>query len=252
MKRILALILAAALAFSLAACGGDSGAENTETPSTGNGDTTQSETPSDGGEDSAPEESAMTKEEMLAVAEETELGELSMLIADNVLKAKQTYCGKVLTFRRDISRIEEDRVVFNYGNGALVAFLSEEDILKLESGQVVTIVGLTDEEFETRTERMPDGSNYDNKDCVMEQAYLVQDTYEYVGIPKSRNDSFPGAWNVEFPNAANSEYLRLVYFDSSVDVAQYVGKQITFSAKAVSTSLSNYDYYDAVIVDVAE
>lgn len=37
MKKLLALILAAALVFSLAACG-DSGAEGTETPSTGTGD----------------------------------------------------------------------------------------------------------------------------------------------------------------------------------------------------------------------
>ena len=40
MKKLLALILAAALALSLVACGGDSGAGDTNTPNTGNGDTT--------------------------------------------------------------------------------------------------------------------------------------------------------------------------------------------------------------------
>ena len=51
MKKLLALILAAALALSLVACGGGSGAGDTNTPSGGNGDTTSADTPS-GGEDS--------------------------------------------------------------------------------------------------------------------------------------------------------------------------------------------------------
>lgn len=52
MKKLLALMLAAALALSLAACGGG-GTGDTNTPSTGNGDTTSTNTPS-GGEDSTP------------------------------------------------------------------------------------------------------------------------------------------------------------------------------------------------------
>ena len=38
MKKTLALILTAALVLSLAACGGDSGAGDTNTPSGGNGE----------------------------------------------------------------------------------------------------------------------------------------------------------------------------------------------------------------------
>ena len=48
MKKLLALILAAALALSLVACGGDNGAGDTNTPSTGNGDTTSADTTSGG------------------------------------------------------------------------------------------------------------------------------------------------------------------------------------------------------------
>lgn len=55
MKKLLALILAAALALSLVACGGG-GAGDNNTPSTGNGDTTSTDTPS-GGDSSALEES---------------------------------------------------------------------------------------------------------------------------------------------------------------------------------------------------
>jgi len=46
MKKILALMLAAALALSLVACGGGSGAGDNKTPSTGNGDTTSTDTTS--------------------------------------------------------------------------------------------------------------------------------------------------------------------------------------------------------------
>lgn len=244
----MALMLAAALAFSLAACGGDSGAEDTETPNAGNGDTTQGETPSDGGEDSVPEESAMTKEEMLAVAEEGDIYELSVLISSNKLRAKQEYCGKVLTMKLEGVSIEEDSIISYDGKSEVIAYLPEEDILKLGSGQVVDIVGLTNDEFETRTLTL-DGYEFEHSVCIMEQAYLVQDTYEHIGIPKRRNNSFPGAWDVEFPNSDNPNHWRLVYFDSSVDVAQYVDKQITFSAKEFADING---YYDAVIVDAAE
>lgn len=48
MKKLLALIVAAALSLSLVACGGGGGAGDNDTPSTGNGDTTSADTPSGG------------------------------------------------------------------------------------------------------------------------------------------------------------------------------------------------------------
>jgi len=65
MKKILALMLAAALALSLVACGGGSGAgdnNSTNTPNGGNEDTTSTDTPSGGGEDSETEEPSEPKD----------------------------------------------------------------------------------------------------------------------------------------------------------------------------------------------
>lgn len=62
MKKLLALVLAAAMAFSLVACGGDGGTGDTNTPSTGNGDITSTDMPSGGGEDSTPEETPENEE----------------------------------------------------------------------------------------------------------------------------------------------------------------------------------------------
>ena len=60
MKKLLALMLAAALALSLVACGGGSGAGDNNTPSTESGDTTSTDTPN------TPSGGEKTKEEMLA------------------------------------------------------------------------------------------------------------------------------------------------------------------------------------------
>lgn len=67
MKKLLALMLAAALALSLAACGGDSGAGDTNTPGTGNGDTTGTDAPSGGGGDSTSDEN--TEPEYLQIGD---------------------------------------------------------------------------------------------------------------------------------------------------------------------------------------
>ena len=61
MKKLLALILTAALTLSLVACGGG-GTGDTNTPSGGNGGATSTDTPNGGGEDST---SSVTKEELL-------------------------------------------------------------------------------------------------------------------------------------------------------------------------------------------
>lgn len=71
MKKLLALILAAALTLSLAACGGGSGTGDTGTPS-------------GGGEDNA-------KEEMLANAELLSLSALKDALFENKAKAEETY-----------------------------------------------------------------------------------------------------------------------------------------------------------------
>lgn len=63
MKKLLALMLAATLALSLVACGGGSGAGDTNTPSTGNGDTTSTDTPSGGNGDTTSADTSQIPDE---------------------------------------------------------------------------------------------------------------------------------------------------------------------------------------------
>lgn len=236
MKKILVLMLAAALALSLVACGGDSGAGDNNTPSGGNRDTTSTDTPSGG----------MTKEEMLEQATECDAAEIAGETANNVARATQTYCGKILSIKGTIGEISADHIQID--SNSIVRFkvyLPIDDIANLENGQLVTIVGNTGAEI---TEE-PLGPGIPQNIYVYEvnPAYFVTDKYEYTGTPINENDDFPGAWNVEFSNVGNPEYRRLVYFDSSIDVSQYEGKEITFSAKNVGGFKGHY--YDAVIVE---
>ena len=82
MEKLLALMLAVALALSLAACGG--GAGDNSTPSTGGGDTTSTDTPG-GGSNNTPEKTIMTKEEMLEEAEVADLYDMHNACFENVL-----------------------------------------------------------------------------------------------------------------------------------------------------------------------
>ena len=235
MKKLLALILTAALTLSLVACGGG-GTGDTNTPSGGNGGATSTDTPNGGGEDST---SSVTKEELLDQATKCSAATINNDTLDNVARAKQTYCGKTLLIKGQITEIGADHITMGAGNTNIEVYLQTEDIVNLEYKQFVTIVGNVGEEITEGT--LAPGIPQKVYIYEVRSAYFVTDKYEYTGTPKSENDSFPGAWNVEFPG---NPYLKLVYFDESIDVSQYERKEITFSAKNVDDK-----YYDAVITE---
>ena len=140
MKKLLALVLAAALVFSLAACG-DSGAEDTETPSTGNGDTTQSETPSDGREDA--------KEEMLANAPLLNILEMKQAFNENKIRAEETYLGNSFKIFGIVREIESEYcdIYFPTSWFTLRVYMDKEELKELNTGEGINIVG-TLESFE--------------------------------------------------------------------------------------------------------
>ena len=158
MKKLLALILAAALALSLVACGGDGTGDNNtpSTPSGGNGDTTSTDTPSGGGEDNETEEPAMTKEEMLQVAEDVSWVDIQNASVENIVKAKQQYCNKVMQLKGKIWSIEQDHIVIggDAANYLVDVYLPLDEIITLENQQVITVVGKTTDEIIDTTENV--------------------------------------------------------------------------------------------------
>ena len=206
MKTRLALMLSAAFRVARAACGGGSG--------------------------------SMTREEMLEVAEVADEVEIGTALFENIANAKQAYCGKVLEVTSLVSAIDEDSVSLGQAGTFLTAYLPEEDIAKLQPQQTITVVGITNDDIQTETQVMG-GTEWERQYLVMEEAYLVTDRYEFTGTLKSENKSYTGAWNVEFPGQA---VQKVVYFDDGVDVSQFVGKEITFTAQVI-----DFMYYHAVI-----
>ena len=243
MKKLLALTLAAALALSLVACGGGSGAGDNKTPSTGNGDTTSTDTSSGGGEDSTQAADSMTKEEMLQIAEEVLWVDMQNASAENIARAKQQYCNKVIQLEGEIFSIEEDHIVMG-GGGAdyyIDIYLPLEEILMLEPGQVISVVGKTTDEIIEATEHIAEYT-FDNSYYQMPNAYLIKDTVEWNCKTRgpSMNDNYD--WIVEFEN---SNILRHVHFSDSVDINTLgLSMELKLSGKQIDNNL-----YDAIIIE---
>ena len=119
MKKLLSLILAAALALSLVACGGGSGAGDTNTPNTGNGDTTSTDTPS-GGEDSTSNGPDISEEiPELSIGETITVGEIDFTLnwveigkqldaavsSDNFLKTPDEAVSNKVTSSKDDAKV---------------------------------------------------------------------------------------------------------------------------------------------------
>ena len=138
MKKLLALILAAALALSLVACGGGSGAGDTNTPN---------DTPSDG-EDNA-------KEEMLSTASTCDFSKIQYDYKQNKVNAQETHVGKIYKITGYVSGIESEYISIvplntplqyaSYSGGLPVttvrAYISKDDIKRLSTNDVINIVG---------------------------------------------------------------------------------------------------------------
>lgn len=243
MKKLLALMLAAALALSLVACGGGGGTGDNNTPSGGNGDTTSTDTPSGGGEDSETEEPVMTKEEMLQVAEEVSWTDIQNASVKNIASAKQQYCDKVIQLDGKIWSIEEDHIVIGgTGDKYLVdVYLPLDEIITLENQQIITVVGKTTDEIVNTTENVAEYS-FDFSYYQMPNAYLVKDTVEWNCKTRgpSMNDDYD--WIVEFEN---SNILHHVYFSDSVDITTLgLAMELKLSGKQIDNNL-----HDAIIIE---
>ena len=166
MKKLLALILAAALALSLVACGGDSGAGDNNTPSTGNGDTTSTDTPSGG----------MTKDEMLENATLLNLSELETAFEENKVRAEETYLGNDFKVFCYTDKIESD--YFEYYTGKLTVirvYMSKDKLKELNIKEGVNIVGKIDS-LETESGKDAIGTPLEWKVINIKNAYYLDKT----------------------------------------------------------------------------
>lgn len=121
MKKILALMLAAALALSLVACGGGGGTGDNKT---------------------------LTKEEMIESAGLLRIDKIDSDTKDNIVNAKEKYIGNCYETSGIVLNIHEDGCILgtSYGIGSRIkVLLSEEEIKNLSINDLITVVGYINE-----------------------------------------------------------------------------------------------------------
>ncbi len=109
MKKVLALFITIILCFSLCACG---------------------------------EDKKITKEELISTAISTDIMTLQNAVYENRLKAKEDYCNKPILVSGKAMLINEDHVTICESQICLDAYLPVEDLIKISSGDTITVVGI--------------------------------------------------------------------------------------------------------------
>ncbi len=235
MKRITASALALVLLLILCACGASTPAE-TATPS------------SEVVETDAVEEAKMTKEEMLAGATATTMEDIDNASVENIAKAKQLYCDKVLLLEGSVLRIEEDYIIL----GDLLpvyemrVYLPLDDLVNLTSGQEITVVVKTEPEIKEEVD-VVNGTTFTTKCYEALQAYLVKDTIEWTCKLDSKSESYEGAYNVKVDG---SSVLKLVYFAADAEIPA-MGTTVKVEGKRIAKNVGG-GLFDAHIIEILE
>ena len=234
MKKLLALLLVTVMSISLAACGKDAASAEGDNTSTG-------EATSD----------VTTKDDMLAEALSVDCTTINNDSFDNLARAKSLYCNATLKLDGTISEIKEDHVRLGTNPSWQVSvYLPTEELLTLEKGQYIVVVGKTTDEI--MEENGANGIPVTLSLYQMPEAYLVNDYFEYQGTLKGKNESYDGAWNFLL---GDSNYANLVYCADGVDLSSYEtssngnpSENITILAKAKLKN-NSFEYYDATIIE---
>ena len=221
MKKAISLLLALVLCLSLCACGsGNDTPETTEAPT----------------ETTSPEVTVMTKEEMLEQALEAQLHEVENEFHENLAKAKQEYCNKVLKLTGRIANIAEDHIELGTGWYTVDVYLPIEDLITLQTQQQVTIVGQTTDVIEKDSNEI--------SHLEMPTAYFVTDRYDIRCVIQTSGIKLVDAEGKQLDG------IRTCRWAEGVDKSQYNWQEVTISAKIVYDYVtSQWEYYDATIVE---
>ena len=193
------------------------------------------------------EETTQSKEDLLAVAEKYTASDIQNDSIDNIARAKMKYCNKTILLSGTVRSIQEDYIelsAFYSANYMIDVYLPLEELVLLEQGQYITVVGTTTDEIIDASEKVAEYT-FNYRHYQMPDAYFVKDTLEVTGILKGVSNSYAPAFNIKI---GESNVLSLIYFAENVDTSTLkFGQEITFIAKAVSQN-GNWDYYDAEII----
>ena len=119
-------------------------------------------------------QSKMSKEEMLAIAEEVDTADIFTETNNNQVKAESLYCGKTLKLSGEVVKVEKDHIVIlcdGYNFSVLIdVYLSAEEMAMVNNSQIIAVVGNVSK-LEEREEAWSTG-NLTSFYYVMDVAYL--------------------------------------------------------------------------------
>ena len=164
-KRLSAIILSAVMGLLICACGG--GAKTAETTTTAAEETTTAE------EMKTTEEASdiPSKEELMKDPVKTTILDLQNALYDNKVKAKQTYCNVPVLVTGKALMVEDDHVVILDSQVGLDAFLSIDDLVKIETGKNISVIGIISDIQDIEMDW--GGQKYTSPHYIMDIAYLV-------------------------------------------------------------------------------
>ena len=235
MKKTISLLLALVLCLSLCACEQNSTSSDNQT----------AEALTEAIKEENPK---LTQEEM--VAESTELtDEMWKKITENKAYAN-SLVGTSFSFMACVEEIATDYIVMNVVNSEFVSqayamqlhvYLPTEQLIKLETGLYLQMVGKVTEMIEGELTILgPSGNKTVGPIYVMEQAYVVEDHFEFEGKLLGENESY-GGWNIVI---GDSSYAKLIHFADDVDTSE-----LKYTQRIKFTAQYKGAFYDARIVD---
>lgn len=127
MKKLLTLLLVTLMTISMVACGKETKSAETNESQTFEDNTSTRE---------------QTLDELLATAIELDGYEIYQEYKNNKVKVASDYQGKACLVSGSIDAIETDHIVVTYSNLKVNVYLPTDEIIELEKGQGVTVVGI--------------------------------------------------------------------------------------------------------------
>ena len=205
------------------------------------------------GKEDVSSQAVKGKEKLLSQAVDGDAYDINNDSFDNHVKAKNSYCNKVLKLKGTVIEIAEDHVILggSYSTEYRVnVYLPTEEMLNLEKGESIVVVGETNDELVEDTENVAQYS-FDYHYYQMPTAYLVQDRFEITGTLGSKNtyQEDPKAYYILI-GEGNSGYEQNIFFADDVDTASLSkGQKIKFEAKCVNEN-DTWNYKDAKIIEI--
>lgn len=133
----------------------------------------------------------MSKDEMLNISQKIELQEFNKDVIENKERAKDKYEKNIYEITGFITDIADKTIVVEDNNSKFVAYVSKEDIKKIDKNQKISIVGKVEKIDIEEKENMVAGNQYKTTKAVAElrNACIIEDTFEIVGtivIPEKK------------------------------------------------------------------